>query len=86
MYLYTLYTFYSDYMFSTWSGYCETVLNCMVSMFDLSFKNNGGIGSYLQGNVANILYPSASYSNVDFSVERMVYDNLMSWIVFIIIV
>ena len=47
-YFFTLfaYTFFYD----SYDGKCETLLYCFLETFDKAFKNNGGIGGWLDSN------------------------------------
>ncbi|CAD8210359.1 unnamed protein product [Paramecium octaurelia] len=75
-YFFTLFAyifFYDDY-----SGKCESLLYCFLETFDKAFKNNGGIGGWLDSNQPQ--------DPGDYNYGRFFFDNLYNIVIVIIMI
>lgn len=57
-------------------GYCDDIYICFSAVFEFSFQNNNGLGSYLQDINPNIVSHSTDGPYGEISIERFIFDNL----------
>ena len=76
LYFFTIYGYLSLYNY--YDDRCETMLFCFVETFDLTFKNDGGVGSFFE-NVK-----SQDPTNYDY--ERFFFDNIENYLIVIIMI
>ena len=75
--LLSYYYFYQYYENST----CDNLLTCVIVNIDQTFKNDGGIGSFLTES-----YENNSESGLEISYSRIIFDNLFNFVVLMLIV
>ena len=80
-YVFTILYYY--YFWTEFGGHCDTMLKCMVSVFDWTFKTDGGVGGFLTNNYAP---EHIAREEGNLQMWRVLIDNMFNIIMLIIMI